>query len=252
MSHPFEVSAEITVDATPEQVWDAIATGPGIDSWFMGKSEVDPREGGRGSFSIMGETQGSTVTAWEPAKRFAYRSDDDDQGNFMAFEYLIEGREGGSTTVRFVHSGFLGDDWESEYDALSVGDAMYLRKLGQYVEHFAPRTARWSIFLPGPVVGREGAGWEAYTDAFGLSRDAKAGDRARVAIDGIEPQDGVVAFTHSPQFLCIRTDDALYMFMHGHMDMVFIEQHSFADTVAGADEQETAAAWQKWAETSFA
>ena len=25
----------------------------------------------------------------------------------MAFEYLIEGRDGGSTTVRFVHSGLI-------------------------------------------------------------------------------------------------------------------------------------------------
>jgi hypothetical protein len=29
MTHPFEVRGEITVDATPDQVWDAIASGPG-------------------------------------------------------------------------------------------------------------------------------------------------------------------------------------------------------------------------------
>jgi hypothetical protein len=27
-------------------VWEAIATGPGLDSWFMGRNEVEPREGG--------------------------------------------------------------------------------------------------------------------------------------------------------------------------------------------------------------
>ena len=42
MSHPFEVTAEITVEATPEQVWDAIATGPGIDSWFMERARSTP------------------------------------------------------------------------------------------------------------------------------------------------------------------------------------------------------------------
>ena len=31
MAHPFEVRKDIEVDATPEQVWEAIATGPGID-----------------------------------------------------------------------------------------------------------------------------------------------------------------------------------------------------------------------------
>ena len=35
------------VHATPEEVWQAIATGPGIDSWFMGRNEVEPGEGGR-------------------------------------------------------------------------------------------------------------------------------------------------------------------------------------------------------------
>ena len=36
MAHPFELTHEFEVDATPEEVWQAIATGPGIDSWFMG------------------------------------------------------------------------------------------------------------------------------------------------------------------------------------------------------------------------
>ena len=36
-----EILLEVEVPGTPEQVWDAIATGPGIDSWFMGTTEVD-------------------------------------------------------------------------------------------------------------------------------------------------------------------------------------------------------------------
>ena len=46
MAHPFELSYEIEVDASPKQVWEAIATGPGVDSWFMGRNEIEPREGG--------------------------------------------------------------------------------------------------------------------------------------------------------------------------------------------------------------
>ena len=34
MTREFEIKKEVEVDGTPEQVWDAIATGPGIDSWF--------------------------------------------------------------------------------------------------------------------------------------------------------------------------------------------------------------------------
>src|SRR5919197_6306817 len=97
MAHKFEVREELTIDATPEQVWDAIATGPGIDAWFMGHSEIEPGVGGRTRMSMPGWTAESTVTAWEPGRRFAYQGDEAPDGTFMAFEYLIEGRAGGST-----------------------------------------------------------------------------------------------------------------------------------------------------------
>jgi hypothetical protein len=45
-THEFEIRDELTLAATPEQVWDAIATGPGIDSWFMGHTEIEPGKGG--------------------------------------------------------------------------------------------------------------------------------------------------------------------------------------------------------------
>jgi uncharacterized protein YndB with AHSA1/START domain len=35
----------IELDAGPEQVWEAIATGPGIATWFV-PHDVEPREGG--------------------------------------------------------------------------------------------------------------------------------------------------------------------------------------------------------------
>ena len=47
MAHRFEITQDLEVGVTPEQVWEAIATGRGMDSWFMGQSEVEPREGGR-------------------------------------------------------------------------------------------------------------------------------------------------------------------------------------------------------------
>lgn len=34
MGHAFEHRHELTVPASPEQVREAITTGPGIDSWF--------------------------------------------------------------------------------------------------------------------------------------------------------------------------------------------------------------------------
>src|SRR5262245_12437446 len=137
--HEFEVREEIPLDATPEQVWEAIATGPGVDSWFMGRNELNPE---RTSMTVGGHTTRATVTAWEPAKRLAWRTDDNPDGTFMAWEYMIEGRGGGTTVLRLVHSGFLGDDWQDQYDALSVGDGIYLRKLAAYLKYFPGRVSR--------------------------------------------------------------------------------------------------------------
>lgn len=39
-----EIHPEIEVPGTPQQVWDAIATGPGITSWFM-PAQFDERPG---------------------------------------------------------------------------------------------------------------------------------------------------------------------------------------------------------------
>ena len=42
MGKEFSVSNEARVPASPDEIWDAIATGPGIDSWYMGRSTVEP------------------------------------------------------------------------------------------------------------------------------------------------------------------------------------------------------------------
>ena len=39
------VEAETDVPGTPEEVWDAIATGPGLSAWFV-PSELEGRIGG--------------------------------------------------------------------------------------------------------------------------------------------------------------------------------------------------------------
>ena len=57
---------EIEVPGTPEEVWQAIATGPGIAAWFV-PAEVEEREGGVTRLEIMpGVEQEGVVSAWQP------------------------------------------------------------------------------------------------------------------------------------------------------------------------------------------
>lgn len=238
-THEFELVHDIDIDATPEQVWAAIATGPGIDSWFMGRNEIEPRVGGATSMAMPGFTAGGTVTAYEPGRRFAYRSDAGEDGTFMAFEYLIEGRGGSATAVRMVHSGILAGNWEDEYDALKKGNPLYLRTLRQYCEHFAGRTAV-PVTAFGPQQSDQDTVWRAVTGALGLSKDVAEGDQVRLTVGGREVT-GVVDTVLEPSFLGVRTDGALLRFV-GRGGVILTGHHIFEDV----DQAEAERAWGAW------
>ena len=246
MARPFEVRREIELEASPEEVWEAIATGPGIDAWFMGTNEVEPRQGGAARTTLPGFSMESTVSVWDPPTRFKTETDTGEDGRFMAFEYVIEGRDGGSTVLRFVHSGFLpDDDWELEFEALKTGDPAYLQKLIQFLKYFRGRTAA-PVSAYGPKVDRERA-WGVFKDALGLSGEIAEGDRARFNGEGLPPFGGVVDYV-SPEFLGVRTPDGLYRFIHGFDGTVVLGHHIYADV----DQQETERAWQAWVDRAFA
>jgi uncharacterized protein YndB with AHSA1/START domain len=242
MSHEYEVLMEVEVPATPEQVWDAIATGPGIDGWFMGRTVVEPAEGGAVRTDMGDFTMESTVTAWEPGKRFGYRTLPDPDGSFMALEWLIEGRDGGSTVLRSVGSGFIGaDDWEGEYDGLRKGGAYYFHTLAQYVTHFADRpVTAVSVALPGPADRAEM--WAAVHRGLGLPGAPAVGDRVRLTPAGPAPIDGVVDYA-TEDFLGVRSGDALYRFFPRMAGALAVEHHLFA---AGVDQGAQERVWQTW------
>lgn len=238
MTHEFQISKEVSLESSPDEVWEAIATGPGIDSWFMGRNKVDAGAG-KMTTDLGGFAIESDVTAWEPPTRFAYRSDLPD-GTFMAFEYLLEGRGGGSTTLRMVQNGILGDNWEFEYQALDEGWVLYLHTLDQYLQHFQGRS---SVTIPGQAGprGSEQEAWDILVKGLSLQGTPAEGDRVRLAVAGTAPADGVVDIVRAPYFLGVRTDDALYRFS-GRGGAMTIGHHIFSEVSQNEAEQ----AWQGW------
>lgn len=241
MGHTWENRDEASVDASVEEVWDAIATGPGIDSWYMGRTSVEPGADGSVHTDLGGFAMDSSVTSWEPPHRFGYRTDGPD-GRFIAFEYLIEGREQGSTVIRLVANGFLpGDDWEAEFDAMLKGGQMYFGTLVAYLNHFAGRFAT-PLTVSGPRVADWDSAWAAMRAALGVSATPALGDPARLTVPGLPPIEGEIDFVNA-HALGVRTEDALYRFVQGFFGSVVLVHHLFADAV---DEQETTRAWQAW------
>jgi uncharacterized protein YndB with AHSA1/START domain len=246
-AHEFEIRDEITLAATPEQVWDAIATGPGLDSWYMGRSEIEPKEGGTNRLEMPGFTQESTITAWEPGRRLAFRDDSPD-GTFMASEFLIEGRDGGSTVLRAVQHGLLGDDWEAQYDGLKEGGPMHLRKLVAYLAHFPGRTSKFSLFLVGPAVADDARAWSTFARALSVD-EITEGARVRLNVPGLPETEGVIDSVSAPHVVGVHTPNGILMLIKGYMDMLVVEYHGFSDA---EDAKEVEAAYQSWLGTAFA
>lgn len=246
MTHPFEIRKEIEIAAPVEEVWEAIATGPGIDGWFLGVGNtVEPRVGGQVVLDFGGGQGVKTVTAWEPPRHFAYGGDPDPDGTLHAFDFEIEGR-GDVTVLRIVHSGFLADDWEKEYDALNEGDAMYWHQIAQYVLHFRGRTpVLLSLARPDEPDRARAVG--IFRAALGLDESARLGDHAAIDVDGLATIEGEVDFL-TPAIIGIRTADALYRFAHIPQGFAFIGHRFFGDDV---DLGAVAPAWQAWLDRSF-
>jgi uncharacterized protein YndB with AHSA1/START domain len=247
MGHPFEQHREAEVPAGPDEIWAAIATGPGIDSWFMGRTDVQPGAGGSVR-TVFGEYAPElAVTAWDPAHRFSYRSGEAPDGRFIAYEFLIEGRAGGSTVLRTVTSGFLpGDDWTEEFEAMTSGGELYFRTLVEYLCHFAGRFA-----VPITAFGPRATSWDrdraSLCRALGLDEPIGHGDRVRTTVDEIGAVDGVIYFANADT-IGIRTQDALYRFLRGFGKPVIAAHHMFADVDAASAQQ----AWESWLDRTLA
>ncbi|GAA2275443.1 SRPBCC domain-containing protein [Nonomuraea roseoviolacea subsp. roseoviolacea] len=239
MGHRFELPQEATVGVTPEEVWEAIATGPGVDSWFMGRTEVTDKAVRTDFAGLLPE---SAVTVSDPPHRFAHTSAAGDDGRFVAYEFLIEGRERGSTVVRMVTSGFLpGDDWETEYEAMRSGLAMFFATLVEYLGHFRGRPAA-PVTAFGPPVRDWPDAWRALYAELGLPAAGEmVGRRVAFRPDGLPPVEGVVYFADA-QTLGVRTSGALYRFIQGMPGVMVLSHVLFT----GGDVAEQEAGWQAW------
>jgi uncharacterized protein YndB with AHSA1/START domain len=247
MAKRFEIKQERDAEATPEQVWDAIATGPGQDSWFMGRSEIEPREGGAARWSLGDFTMTGLVTAWDPPRHFANTTPAEPDGTFHQFDYRIDARSPRQSTIRYVHSGALGrPDWEAEYEAMSEGDPMDIQQLVEYVTYFSGRYGV-PVNSFGPSVPDREAAMATFRRALGVPDAAREGETARLTPDGLDAIDGVIDYA-SGDVLGVRTNDALYRFIHSFEGTVMVGHHLFAP---GADQAEAEESWRAWLERSF-
>ena len=245
-----EMRKQVELDAAPEQVWEAIATGPGIATWFV-PSSVEPRVGGTVGQEFGGQMNATgTVTAYEPVRRFAYSAPPDTEGGpEYAFEFLVEGRAGGSTVLTFVQSGFLdGSDWDNEYDSFDKGWDLFFGNLRAALTHFAGLPVRGVVSMA-YVEGSAADAWPVLLRGLGLSAMPAIGDETTFAPDGAEPVTGVVDVA-TPEFLGIRSAHGLHRIgAEGDTGCGVSAYHYFYGEPI--DRDATTKAWQTWLDGLF-
>jgi uncharacterized protein YndB with AHSA1/START domain len=239
-----EMRKEIELDATPEQVWEAIATGPGIATWFVPGS-VEPQVGGEVAQEFGGQLIATgTVTAYEPGRRFGYAAPPATaDGPQYAFEFLVEGRAGGSTVLTFVQSGFLGGDWDGEYDSFDKGWDLFFGNLRAVLTHFAGEPVSGVVSMA-HVEGSSADAWPVLLRGLGLDGMPAVGDEVTFAPQGVTPVSGVVDVA-TPEFLGLRAAHGLHRIgAEGDAGCGVSAYHYFyGDPV---DTETLTKAWQAW------
>lgn len=164
------VEVEFLVPGTPEQVWDAIATGPGMSAWFT-PTTVDERVGGAIEFDFGdGAVSPGVITEWQPPERLGYEEHGwSGDAPPVATEVVVTSHSGDRCVVRMVHSLFTDrDDWDGELESFETGWPGFFEVLRLYLREFPGQRAANAFATtqhPGDMV----QAWSTLASALGVA-----------------------------------------------------------------------------------
>ncbi len=255
------VEVEFEVPGTPEEVWQALATGPGISSWFV-PSEIAEHEGMPVEVTYHfapGMDIRSAVKSWDPPRTFVQEGEGWTKDSPpMATEWHIVARDGGICTVRIVHSLFAStDEWDHQLEGAKFGWSGFLRTLRIYLTHF--RGQRSAIMqVTTPVASTEAQAWDRLTSALGL-QGVSVGQRWTTP-PGSSPLSGMLEdLTDNPYDALLRLDAprpgiaalGVATYPGGERVVVGMNLYLYGDHATEAVAREKPL-WQAWLEQCFA
>lgn len=252
------IEVEVEVPGTPEEVWQAIATGPGISSWFV--PAVFEEEAGTPVALTLnfgpGQESRSSVTAWDPPRAFTGEAAGWVPGSPpIATEFTVEVRSGGVCRVRVVQSLFAStDDWDTQLTGAEEGWPGIFRVLRLYLTHFRGQHCA-QMRVMAPAAGTPSEAWTTLTSALGL-HGVEAG-RGWTAPAGVPALGGVVEQVGDrPYGALLRLDApvpgiaALYTIEFGDTVMAALTFYLYGRGAAAAVARETPL-WEAWIQEAF-
>jgi len=252
------VQVEVEVPGSPEEVWRAIATGPGISAWFV-PTVFEEKDGKPVSVTLSfgpGMDSVARITAWDPPHRFAKEDELAPGSPPMATEWIVEAKAGGGCIVRVVHSLFAGtDDWDNQLEGIEQGWPGIFKVLRLYLTHFRGMPCTPTMVMA-MAQGSEAEAWKAVTGPLRLA-GVKEGQTWK-APPGVPPLggtiEGVIENDHMPTVL-VRLDAptpgvaSLGVFPAGGT-MVILSLYLYGDRAAAAITRDQPL-WQKWLSERF-
>jgi uncharacterized protein YndB with AHSA1/START domain len=253
------IQVEVELNGTPEQVWQAIATGPGISAWFV-PTKVEGRAGGSLSCDFGGGMVTSAqITTWQPPHRFVAENKEWMQGSPpLATEWTVEARAGGTCIVRVVHSLFAStEQWDGQLEATEQGWPGFFRVLRIYLaRHSGQRSALMQMMATGKGSTQEV--WAALQRALGAA-NPRPGQRIRVQAPGAAALAGTVEsidlIAHGQSMMVLLTEPVPGTVLVGAFECMGMRMATMQVYLYG-DRAETAARdqerWQQWLAGLFA
>lgn len=251
------VQVEVEVPGTPEEVWQAIATGPGISSWFV-PTVFEEQDGKpvavRMNFGPGMESR-AVLTAWDPPRMFSAEAPGwTPEMPPMATEWTVQAKAGGHCLVRVVHSLFATtDDWDNQLQGTESGWPGFFRTLRIYLTHF--RGQRSAIMQKmAMVAGTEAEVWESLTTTMRM-KGLSVGQRW-TAPSGVPALSGVVEhLTQNPNDALMRLDKpgpgvAAFGTYNCGPTMVGVTLYLYGEH-AGATATRESPLWDAWMQEHF-
>jgi uncharacterized protein YndB with AHSA1/START domain len=283
------LTRKIVLEATAAEVWDKVATGPGLSSWWV-PHEVDPRKGGIARADFGGGTIAEgRVRTYQPGRRIVYGGEaaaDEvggkpkkfDAGPTLEFSITQNGgdpeeftdapfrgigdvrghrRRPGRprTLLQFRQTGFP----EEGQEVYEEGWDFFFYNLTQYFTHFrgrAPSTA--NALVMHQSTPREG--FDVLSKALGLDdpdaveegKELKLSPRGRDSIEGVV--DLRMSGTHI-EAIGLRNEEGLLRAMSDETCGGAVFEYEYVvdpppDFVSRA--RKVGTEWQGWLEQQFA
>ncbi|MBI3790276.1 MAG: SRPBCC domain-containing protein [Gemmatimonadetes bacterium] len=252
------IEFEVELPGTPEQIWQAIATGPGISAWFV-PATFEEKDGQPVAVNLDfggGMTFRHDVKAWNPPHTFVREGPGWVPGSPpIAAEFRIEARAGGTCVVRVVQSLFAStDDWDGQLTGAEEGWPGIIRILKLYLAHFRGQRSAIAKVLS-PVPGTAAEAWTTLTTSLGLA-GVREGQRW-TAPAGVPALGGVVEHVSDHPFgTLVRLDTprpglaALGTIEFGDMVMAGFTFYYYGEDADATAARETPA-WDQWMQARF-